>query len=142
MTKKIIVEAVGIQNIRTGDDPGGDLEIYGHLGAWAIFTNSSGHEEHRIQHLLMDRQDPSQRQSITEGATLHMGKETPIMEIGDNERLWIGGHLKEQDDTSGNDSMGDRHNKIPEHLIEEETQRVRFSESLQVADAIFKIRFA
>ncbi|MBR0696003.1 hypothetical protein [Bradyrhizobium lablabi] len=144
MTKWVTVEAIGIENRMTGDDPGDDLEIYGHLGAWVIFINPAGHEQHRIQHLLMDRMNPSMRQSITEHATLHIGKTTPPMDVRPNEFLWIGGHLKEQDDTSANDSLGDNHLKFRYDILEghvNEEKRVMFTESGQVVEAIFRIRF-
>lgn len=138
MTKRVRVEAVGIKNIKTGSDPGGDLEIYGHLAAWAIFTNSSGQPQHRVEHFFYRKMNPSQRVSITQGATLHIGDTTEIT-IRNDEELWVGGHLKEQDDTSANDSMGDRHHKIPHNVIQSGTQKVRFHESDQHVDAIFEI---
>ncbi len=140
MTKRVKVEAVGIQNMQTGtEEPGWDLEIYGHLGAWAIFTNPSGQPQARLQHLLMNNMDPDQRQSITQGSTLHIGRTTPEMEIRDNEELWVGGHLKEHDDTSPNDSLGDHHHKIPHSVLVQGTQRVHFQEDDQICEAIFEI---
>jgi hypothetical protein len=145
MTKWVTVEAIGIENRMTGDDPGNALEIYGHLGAWVIFMNPAGNPQHRIEHLLMNRMDPSMNQSIAEHTTLHIGKTTPRMNVRPNEFLWIGGHLKEQDDTSANDSLGDNHLKFRYDILYDhvgEEKRVMFTESGQFVEAIFRIRVA
>lgn len=135
MTRTVTVEAVGIQNIRTGDDPGDDLEIYGHLAAWSIFGVNTPVEEI----FLMNKMNPDDAQSITQGSTLHLGKKTRDFNIEDNQKLRVGGHLKEQD-TNPNDSLGDRHVEIEHNdLTPGETRdiRVEFSESNQLVEAIF-----
>ncbi len=137
----VTVEAVAIENIQTGDDPGNDLEIYGHLGAWVYF-HVNGQQHVRHQHLLMNRMNPDQAQSITQGAKLHLGTITPQMTLQPGDWLMIGGHLKEQD-TNPNDSMGDRYKDLSIAwlgLHGSGEQRVRFRESDQVAEAIFKIQ--
>jgi hypothetical protein len=133
MAKEVIVEAVGITNLQTGDDPGNDLEIYGHLGAWRVLGPGSA-----VEHRLMDRMNPDSAQSITQGSTLHIGMKTPAMTIGNNEQLWVGGHLKEQD-IDPNDSLGDRHLKLLHDEIRSERRTVHFFESAQMVEAIFEI---
>ncbi|MGV0812042.1 hypothetical protein ABQF34_08790 [Mycolicibacterium boenickei] len=136
----VAVEAVGIENIQTGDDPGNDLEIYGHLGAWIVIA-VDGQEHAKEQHLLLNRMNPDQAQSITQGATLHIGTSTPHMTLQPGDWLKVGGHLKEQD-TNPNDSMGDRYRDFSIAWLDMHgsgTHRVRFRESDQVAEAIFKI---
>jgi hypothetical protein len=76
------------------------------------------------------------------GATLHVGAKTPVMEIFDNEEVWVGGHLTEFDDPGLNDFMGVRHNTIPHSVLTAGTQIARFSsegDDRQIADAIFEI---
>jgi hypothetical protein len=137
MTKVVRVEAVGIKNIRTGSDPGSDLEIYGHLGAWTVRT-IIGVDTAVREHLLMARQDAGLRQSISQGATLHIGH-AAILEIEEHEELWVGGHLKEHDDVGRNDSLGDRHYKMSYNDLATGTREVHFSEADQAVVAIFKI---
>src|SRR5258707_29494 len=94
MTKCAIVEVVGINCVDPSGDGSGDLEIYGHLGAWRVFVDSSGESHSREEQLLYDRRDPTQHQSISKDATLFVGKKSSVMVIQDDEQLWVGGHLK------------------------------------------------
>ena len=143
MTKQVIVKAVGIKNVQTGSDPGDDLEIYGHLGAWPVFNGQlvGGGDGFQPQFILMNRLDPSQAQSITQGATLFVGTST-VLTIGDNEELRVGGHLKEQD-TDANDSLGDRFNPLTHNQLAaggfQNPQIVTFFEDSQIVEAIFEI---
>ena len=79
----------------------GDLEIYGHIGAWAGVAGAP-----RVEHFFL-KQEAEGRQSITGGSTLLVGDHVDI-EVRNNEFFFIGGHLKEFDPfPDANDDMHD-----------------------------------
>lgn len=140
MAKEVTVKVVGIHNIRTGGDPGRDLEIYGTLGAWVkragseISTPPDQGEEH-----LVNRPDGLQV-SITEGTTVMAGRSV-TMTVNELQELWIGGHLHEDDDSSGDDDMGGHFAHFPFAVIPAGEVRVGFHDrdNDQLVEAIYDI---
>lgn len=139
-TKTVTINAVGIQNIRTGSDPGQDLEVYGDLGAWVKRAGSEIATPPITSHVFWKKVD-AQRQSITLGATLFVGG-TVSFDVKDNQELWFGGHIWEDDDISGDDDMGGHYERFPFNVIPRDREvRVRFQDrdNDQQVEAIFKV---
>lgn len=140
MTKRVTVEVVGFTNVRTGSDAGGNLEIYGHLGAWKIGRDFGGTPVNRGQWLGWDFQNDGSAVSVGEGGFFRIAEVSPAFPIESDEELWVGGHLKEDDaPPNNNDSLGDRHKKIRHDNIRNGEQTVRFDDGDQFVDALFKI---
>lgn len=141
MSEKVVtVQAVGIQNIRTGDDPGRDLEIYGNLGAWVKRAGSGIETPEDQGGLLMNLPDGMQV-SITHPGTVSLGRSI-TMTVNDAQELWIGGHLWDDDDVFEDDDLGGRYERIPFAVIPRDDElRVRFHDrdNDQQVEAIFKV---
>lgn len=74
------------------------------------------------------------------GNSIGINKTSPEFTIENDEELWVGGHLKEDDSPpNDNDSLGDRHEKTRHDNIRNGQQTVRFFEGGQEADATFKV---
>jgi hypothetical protein len=135
MTKRVRVQLIGIKNVHTGDDPGGNLEVYGDLFARRVFVNEIG-EFQALDTQQMFHRASADALDISEGAIFTLG-ETRELGIEPGEFLWLGGHLAEQDDTSANDNLGFIDKKIPHDAIQSGPQFVVYRESEQEVEARF-----
>ncbi len=73
--------------------------------------------------------------------------QSPALDIRNGEELWVGGHMKEEDDPSPNDSIGNRfiripHDKLPSAIGPQIYQKVQYQESDQKAEAMFIVQWA
>jgi hypothetical protein len=142
---RVHVDPVQLFCAQAGGDAigdGGNLEIYGHIGAWAKFAGAAAP---RVEHFFL-HQEAEGRQSITMGSTLLVGDHVDI-DVQDNENFFIGGHLKEFDPFPGvNDDMLDRMVSFHhDQIVDPNTtvfgvHTIRFEEGNQKVDAIFTVR--
>jgi hypothetical protein len=135
MTKRVRVLLIGIKNNHTGDDPGGNLEIYGDLFARRVIVNEIGEfQAIGTEHLWHANSDA--RIDLSEGAIFPLNVAREIT-IESGEFLWLGGHLAEHDTFGPNDNLGFIDKKIPHDAIQSGPQFVVFRESDQEAEVRF-----
>jgi hypothetical protein len=122
MTKRIRVTLIGIKVLDEGDDPGGNLEIYGDLSAQRFSTNWPDRvvQTETFWHADSDNYLTIAVANLFE---IYVRKEM-IIEPG--EILFLGGHLWDQD-TNPDDSLGYQRVEIPYHAIGNSTYEVPFN---------------
>ncbi|MFB4298259.1 hypothetical protein [Actinomadura sp. NTSP31] len=140
MTKNVSVTLQGIKCVAVGPDPGSALEIYGDLGAKRTTINENGDFE-AIENFPLWHLGPHDWVNIARDNTLTVNNTTPTFKINEDEWLWVGGHLAEEDDwPSNNDNLGFLDKKLGHDQVDTGQQIITFSEEGQVAEARFMVR--
>lgn len=110
LAKEVRVILKEIRCSKVGDDDGDTLEIYGHLDALGVFVDAQGIFQPGFTGTLWHHQD-NDVVRMAETNQLFPNKSATFL-VFENDFLWVGGHLKEDDDFNEDDEMGIRHERI------------------------------
>ncbi|MFI1286723.1 hypothetical protein ACH4U5_39260 [Streptomyces sp. NPDC020858] len=135
--KEVRVTLKQIRCSKVGSDAGPTLEIYGNLRALGVFVNGQGQFEAGFTGKLWDRADNNAVQ-MAETNQLFPNTQTTFI-VFENDFLWVGGRLFEDDDLDADDDMGARDARILYRDIATKDVPVRFQESSQIVDVTFGI---
>lgn len=132
----VSVKASEIWNIQTGDDPGGDLEIFGEVYARRM-TFDTGAVQELERRVLFSRGDTGYV-SISQGTTYLNPVGAQNLNIESDEWLALTVALMEYDDTSANDPMPGEL-KIKFSKLQSGRQKIRVNEGNQYVDVVFDV---